>query len=114
MAKNSFALKGWTVTLISAMFALAAKDVNRSFVILAYFPVIMFWILDSYYLSQEKYFIAIYNEVRKKSESSIDFSMKSETTKWNLYTWIESSISPTIGIFYGLIIILLIVIMFII
>ena len=42
MSNNSFALKGWTITIIAAMFALAAKDANKLFIILAYFPTIMF------------------------------------------------------------------------
>lgn len=114
MAGNSFLLKGWTITIIAAMFALAAKDANKIFVILAYFPTIMFWILDSYYLSQESHFRNIYNEVRIKSESDIDFSMKSKTTEWSVHLWGEAAISPTISIFYGTIIILLLIIMVII
>jgi hypothetical protein len=30
MARNLFFLKGWTTTLIAALFALAAKDANPS------------------------------------------------------------------------------------
>lgn len=111
MAKNSFLLKGWAVTLISALFALAAKDANEKFIMLAYFPVIIFWILDSYYLSQEKYFRDVYDEVRKKDEDHIDFSMKLESEKWDIFLWARKFFSITEIIFYGLIIILLIVIM---
>lgn len=32
MAKNSFALKGWAVTLVAALFALAAKETKRKFI----------------------------------------------------------------------------------
>jgi hypothetical protein len=56
MGQNSFLIKGWTVTLVSALFALAAKDANQKFVIVAYFPTIAFWLLDSYYLYQERLF----------------------------------------------------------
>ncbi len=31
MAGNSFLLKGWSVTLVSALFALSAKDSNQMF-----------------------------------------------------------------------------------
>ena len=47
MGQNSFVIKGWTVTLVSALFALAANDSNQKFVIVAYFPTVVFWILDS-------------------------------------------------------------------
>ena len=33
---NSFLLKGWAVTLISALFALAAKDANIRYVFITY------------------------------------------------------------------------------
>jgi len=39
MSTNSFLLKGWTVTLVSALFALSARDANVAFVYLCYLPV---------------------------------------------------------------------------
>ncbi|WP_238881607.1 hypothetical protein [Clostridium sp. YIM B02551] len=112
MANNSFLLKGWAITLVAAMFALAAKDSNNKYIILTYFPVLMFWILDSYFLSQETYFRKYYEEVRNKNEDDIDFSMKSQKIKWNIIEWAKACVSLTIGIFYGTIIILLIVVMY--
>lgn len=107
MANNSFVLKGWAVTLISAIFVLSDKDSNKCFFILVYFPVVMFWILDSYFLAQEKYFRDLYNEVRKKDESSIDFSMKLKSNKSIGDLWMSSALSPSVFIFYIVIIILL-------
>ena len=43
MSGNLFLLKGWTVTLIAALFALAAKDANLLYAALAYFPLLTFW-----------------------------------------------------------------------
>ena len=54
MGSNSFLLKGWSITLVAACFALAAKDAERKFLLLAYFPVFMFWVLDGYFLYQER------------------------------------------------------------
>lgn len=31
MASNSFALKGWTVTLVAGIFALASKDADKMY-----------------------------------------------------------------------------------
>ena len=45
MASNLFLLKGWSVTLIAALFALAAKDSNQAYAAMAYFPLIVFWML---------------------------------------------------------------------
>ena len=63
-ASNALLLKAWSVTLVAALFALAAKDANTSFAYLALVPVLMFWGLDAYYLWQEKRFRDLYNWVR--------------------------------------------------
>ena len=44
MNSNSFMIKGWCVTLVSALFALAAKDSEIRFAVIAYFIIPMFWI----------------------------------------------------------------------
>jgi hypothetical protein len=63
MGSNSFLLKGWNVTLVSALFALAAKDSNPRFIMIAFLPVMVFWALDAYYLRQERLFRKLYDEV---------------------------------------------------
>src|SRR5690242_13198261 len=68
MASNSFLLKGWSVTLVAALFALAAKDSDKKYIVVAYFPVLVFWILDAYFLSQERQFRKLYDAVRIKKE----------------------------------------------
>src|SRR5712692_9978631 len=75
MAGNSFLLKGWSVTLAAALFALSAKDANPRLIAIAYYPILVFWLLDGYFLSQERLFRALYDKVRKTPESEIDFSM---------------------------------------
>jgi hypothetical protein len=75
MASNSFLLKGWSLTLVAALFALSAKDADRRFVFLAYFPVVFFWFLDAYFLHQEKLFRKLYEEVAANRIASEDFSL---------------------------------------
>lgn len=60
MAANSFLLKGWAVTLVAALFALAAADSERRFVLVAYLPITVFWLLDGFYLSQERKYRGLY------------------------------------------------------
>ncbi len=38
LSTNSFLLKGWSIILISALFALSAKDADKGFALLAYIP----------------------------------------------------------------------------
>ena len=75
MASNSFMLKGWAVTLVAGIFALAAKDTNKLYFIIAYVPILVFWGLDAYYLRQERLYRKLYDKVRKQNETEIDFSM---------------------------------------
>ena len=75
MASNSFALKGWAVTLVAALFALSGKDANPTYFLVAYIPVLVFWYLDAFYLMQERLYRNLYEKVRQQSEDEIDFSM---------------------------------------
>ena len=63
MNSNSFQLKGWTVTLVSALLALFANSSNKLFICVATLPTLLFWILDAYYLQQERKFRRVYNDV---------------------------------------------------
>lgn len=104
MAANSFLLKGWSVTLVSALFALAAAQAKISFVYLAYFPAIAFWILDGYFLQQESLFRALYDRVRVLEETKIDFSMNTGTVSGGVASWAEVIFSKTLLIFHGTVI----------
>jgi len=115
MASNLFLLKGWTVTLIAGLFALAAKDSNRTYFLIAYLPPAMFWVLDGYFLSQERKFRALYDLVRSLEESQIDFSMDTRPFSNTLRnSWVGAIFSRTLVIYYGSLIALMIVVMFLI
>ncbi len=112
MANNSFLLKGWSVTLVSALFALAAKDSNPFFVYIAYFPCLTFWSLDGYFLRQERLFRKLYQAVAEKEESKIDFSM--DTSEMNdIDSWFLTCFSVTLRIFHGTIFGVIVLIMII-
>jgi len=98
---NLFFLRGWTITLISALFALFLKESNPDFVFIVYFPVIIFWILDGYFLSQERLFRALYDHVRKLDDKDIDFSMNTKEYKKDIRNrWLPSMFSVTLLFFY--------------
>jgi hypothetical protein len=101
MAGNLFYLKGWTITLVAALFAFFAKEANHNTILIVYFPVIILWILDGFFLSQERLFRALYDHVRKLDEKQIDYSM--DTSKFKndrRNTWAISMFSDTLLIFY--------------
>lgn len=102
MAGNLFFLRGWTITLIGALLALFSKN-NSPFYVLYFLIVLIlvFWILDGYFLSQERSYRDLYNHVRKLKEEEIDFSMDiSEYQKFKKNTLIYSMFSLTLLIFY--------------
>jgi hypothetical protein len=101
MSVNSFLLKGWSIVLVSALFALAAGNSQRLFVYLAYFPAVAFWILDGYYLWQERLFRKLYDRVRTIAESDVDFSMDTSPVRTDDSGWFAVVFSKTLLIFHG-------------
>lgn len=116
MAGNLFFLRGWTITLIAALLALFAKGNNSIYIV--YFLIVLtfvFWVLDGYFLSQERLYRDLYNHVRKLKEEEIDFSMDtSEYKKFKKNTLIYSMFSSTLLVFYFPLIIAAIVIAYLI
>ena len=110
MAGNSALLKGWAVAIIAASFALAAKDADMRFILIAYVPAITFWILDAYYLRQERLFRDLYNFVATKSEDDIDFSMN---TSQFTQSGLSAFFAMVNSLFYGFLVVLTIVVMFV-
>jgi hypothetical protein len=112
MGSNSFLLKGWSVTLVSALIALATSGTDKRFVLIAFFPVIMFWALDGYFLRQERLFRKHYDNVCKSDEVSIDFSMNTVPYVSQVATLLAVMFSQTLIMFYGTIIGVIILLMF--
>lgn len=113
MAGNSFLLKGWSVVLISALFALAAKDSNIYFVYLAYFPAISFWSLDGFFLRQERLYRKLYDKVRMQKEEDIVFSMNTSEFTKDVSSWFCTCFSTTLRIFHGAILGTILIVMII-
>lgn len=103
MASNSFALKGWAVTLVAGIFALAGKDTDKIYFLVAYLPIIVFWGLDSYYLQRERLHRALFDKVRKLPIEKIDFSMEASLTEFasDKNTFLRCLLSRTELLFYG-------------
>lgn len=135
MNANSFLIKGWTVTLVAALFALADKTKEQHLYLIAFIPVPVFWLLDGFFLATERRFRDLYKKVAKTEELHIDFDMNpyhdiklikikeheswysanSFSNWWKLnlnkfFTWLLSSFSITLIIFYGTLVIVMYVV----
>ena len=75
MAQNSFAIKGWTITVLVGLFVYLQKDNFRNNMIIYLIPIIFFWVLDSYYLWQESLFRKLYNDIIVNVTEESDLSM---------------------------------------
>src|SRR5262245_26681324 len=110
MSNNSFLLKSWSIVLVSGLFALAAKDANPRFAMIAYLPAIAFWGLDGYFLCQERRFRGLYDQLRQSQETT-DYSMNTGAVHDTSCTWWSAVRSLTLSVFHGAILLTIIVVM---
>lgn len=101
MAHNSFLLKGWTITFVAALIALLAKTPSVIYLVLVFFPIFTFWLLDGFFVRQERLFICLYNEVRLKDLNLIDFNMDTSVFNNKDNKWFRVTLSHTLLTFYG-------------
>jgi hypothetical protein len=113
LAQNSFTYKGWSITLVSAIFVLATKEANPRYLLVALLPTVAFWGLDAYYLRQERLFRKLYDAVRKAAVADLEsnpFSMDTSPYKGQVATWWGTCWSKTIGWLYGPLVLLIVVV----
>ncbi len=99
MNANSFQIKGWTITLVSALLALYANSGKVTYIFIALIPVLIFWFLDSCYLQQERKFRALYNDIVNAANYDADikkFEMSIDKYKTCEYCVMRAMISKTI------------------
>ncbi len=112
MNSNSFLIKGWAITLVSALFVLAAKDANINYVFISYIIIPVFWFLDGFFIATERQYRELYNDVRQKSEDSIDFDMDASRFNSGKNTWLSGVFSKTLIPYYGVSILATLIVMF--
>jgi hypothetical protein len=100
LSTNSFLLKGWSVVIVSALFALSAKDSDKGFAVLAYVPAIAFWGLDAYFLALERNYRKLYEKVRVIEPGSVDFIMTIDVQE-GTKDWWKAFLSKTLLVFHG-------------
>lgn len=113
LAKNSFLIKGWAVTLISVINVFSESTNRFLYCILIW---IGFWCLDAYYLYVERRYRELYKWVIKNREKNSDFLFDLNTYREGLINetsyrfYIKSLFSKTMLLFYLLLIVVLLLI----
>lgn len=104
LSTNSFLLKGWSVLLISGLFALAAAQDNKGFAVYSLAPAIALWGLDGYFLALERNYRKVYDNVRLLPPEQVDFAMTLIVSNGNM-DFFKACFSKTLLVFHGAVII---------
>jgi hypothetical protein len=103
MNSNSFQIKGWCITIVSALLAIYASTKNELFILVSILPTVIFWFLDSYYLMQERKFRGLYKDVAGISNNPKNlklFEMRPDLYIKGDYHFFNVLKSPTIVSLY--------------
>jgi len=111
MASNSFLIRGWSVTILSGIFALASKTDAHSLLPIAFVPLIAFWLLDGFYLSQERRFRKLYSAVLSKDTSIPSLSLDASSACGDRMMWPKALVSRTVATFHGVLTLSLVLVM---
>lgn len=104
MNTNSFQIKGMAVAIVSALLAIFASEKNPDFILITIFPLMLFWFLDAYYLTQERKFRGLYNDLLKKNEHNLNvFEMRPDLYSGGKYSFWSVFFSKTIWAIYGIV-----------
>lgn len=104
MAGNSFLLKGWTVTLVAGLFALAASGGNWTYAALGLLPSLSFWWLDAYYLRQERLFRKLHEAVRRGDLQADLYSMNTLKYADDVSGLVATAFSKSVLALHGIVV----------
>ena len=101
LGSSSFWVKSWSMILIVAAMVLIAKPdmQNPYFVLVLILPALGFWILDGYFLWQERLFRQVYDEIRVQSDTDFEMNPMKHRNKPKC-SWLSTIFSLTLVIFY--------------
>jgi len=93
MGTNSFAIKGWSIALATAIFVFTAKESHPRYAALAFLPAVVFWALDAYYMSLEHAYRDIYNQLSDPKSGRVAYDLR-ETTSQSYF--VKKVFSPAV------------------
>ena len=98
LANNCVLVKGWSMTIIlAAMVFIAKHDIPSPYFIPV--PILLVWILDGYFLWQERLFRQVYDEIRIQTETNFEMNPMKHKDKPKC-SWLSAIFSRTLFIFY--------------
>ena len=115
MNTNSFHIKGWTITIVAALFAVFVSTKNELFVLVGLFPVAVFWFLDAFYLMQERKFRGLYDDVAGISDNPQqikEFEMSPDKYIKGKYSFLNVLFSKSIILLYAPLFLIIVIVFF--
>lgn len=118
---NGFLIKGWALTIAGVFIGLAVNDQNCSFALVGAGASAVLWGLDGYFLQAERSFRELGDRVRKLDPDVPPFFMGATGKQFrsNLaeqkrreLSWLGATLSWTLLAFYGLLVLVPIVVSF--
>lgn len=103
LGRNSLLLKGWSMAglVAGALLMVRLRPDQPLLALTLLMPVFGFWMLDAYFLWQERLFRAEYDRVRQQDET--DFVMNPMQHKaLPKHSWPATFCSVTLVVFYGI------------
>ena len=108
MSSNSFLIKGWTLSLVIITMIFKGNEYQT---LLAIIPLISLWILDAYFLQQERLYRKLYNWIALNRLITDEYLFSTDTKRFNheVSSIPRIMFSRTFVFFYGSIFFLLII-----
>lgn len=109
LSGKSTAVRGWAISLITAIliFGNKSQDTKIYFYLILAFPLLSFYILDTYYIQVERKFRDLYEEVREGKKNN--YELQPEKSPLNILSKGMCSFSQLF--FYLPVVVLLLVIL---
>lgn len=95
MNSNSFAIKRWALIILAAILTAYIAESNMVFLVIALAGLLTFWLLDAFYLKQERMYRGLYSAVIKGDANNFDM----DATKYPV-SYLAVIFSKTLLIMY--------------
>ncbi len=111
LSSNTFLFKGWSVTIIVAVFSAMITTGNYELVWVLLGSIIVFWSIDAYYLMLERAYRSLYDDVVNSATRVTAYSMNIKKYI-GLRMWLRSLTRPVLLMFYGSILLVVLFVIF--
>ena len=96
LSTHGFLLKGWAVTLVTALQTFSGSAGPARVAALALLPALIFWVLDAYLLAQEHGYRHLFDQTRLGRRDAFDFELPRLTAR----QWIGAAVRRVHLMFY--------------